>query len=127
MTNAKNEPTLTDKAAADLGAAIRERFGPLPHRDPGTAGNRARHIASIHALADYLADHPDVPVPFLTRVHCTMPDTLQLAQLADHLGVEPWRNMFDIPQHIRIVVGDGRDQDAEIIVNVRKPSDERPL
>jgi hypothetical protein len=39
--------------------ALEERFGPLPVRVPG----RAQKIAAIHALADWFAAHPDVPMP----------------------------------------------------------------
>jgi hypothetical protein len=44
--------------AAD-GFMTSTRRSPMPVREPG----RAQIIAAIHAYADFLADHPDVPAP----------------------------------------------------------------
>lgn len=90
MTNAENITIIAGEGAG-LVALTEERFGPLPQREPGNAGGRARAVAGIHALADFLLEHPDIPTPYAVHVYCTVPHTLMLEQLGEHFGVEPWR------------------------------------
>lgn len=71
-----------EELAAELAA---ERFGPLPQRDPGTAGDRTRAIAGIHALADWFATHSSVPVPWYVTANVGLPMD-ELAELAHVLG-----------------------------------------
>ncbi len=35
----------------------------LDQRIPGKAGDRVRAIAAIHAIAEFFAEHPEIPVP----------------------------------------------------------------
>lgn len=62
MTQADMTQTGTADIAAQL---VAERFTPTP-RDPG----RARSIAAIHAYAEWLAQHPQVPIPDRLQGNC---------------------------------------------------------
>lgn len=56
----------TETGTADIAAQlVAERFTPTT-RDPG----RARAIAAIHAFAEWLAQHPDVPIPDTLQGNC---------------------------------------------------------
>lgn len=65
MTNAETPLDPSQYAnAAELNREIGVT-GPMPFREPG----RAQKVAAIHAYADFLAEHPDVPAPQYITAH----------------------------------------------------------
>lgn len=90
MTNASDTPKITPEEA------LAELFGPaapMPFREPG----RAQKVAAIHAYADFLAEHPDVPAPQYITAHAHYrredePDTKMRIALvknwADRQGID---------------------------------------
>lgn len=46
----------------------------LDRRTPGAALARVEAIAAIHALAEHLAEHPEIPVPYQLSLICNHPD-----------------------------------------------------
>jgi hypothetical protein len=80
-------PVVTESASVE--ALLTERFGPLPRREPGTAGRRMRFIATMHALIGWLVEHPEVPVPWAVSLNIHVPDVAALVELGKSLGVQP--------------------------------------
>lgn len=69
----------TETGTADIAAQlVAERFTPTT-RDPG----RARGIAAIHAFAEWLAQHPDVPMPTDIKAVCH-PDPRDTGEALEH-------------------------------------------
>lgn len=105
-----NDVPLVDQVTA-------ERFS-LPLREAG----RARRIAAIHALANFYAEHPEIPAPAVVRAH-TYVDSLEelevLATLHDGViyGRSPQFNLDPIP---------GEEANVGIIV-AKLPDNARPL
>jgi hypothetical protein len=118
MTNAEQEYDIQERDAVRgdlereaLAELTEERFGPLPQREPGAAGRRLRVIAAIHALADHLAAHPDVPTPSY------------MAAAAADLGCKLYANGYQM--HLELAPAEGRDLATTIIVSAAGPG--RPL
>lgn len=121
MTDATDTPhSIIDRVADRLGVDVET----LPQREPGTAGRRLRAIAAIHALADWFADHPDVPAP--EDVHATFRvDTIgELAVHAHRLGTEPYAEGMQIGM---IVAGSPGEGEAFIQVFGAVRRADRPL
>lgn len=90
----------------------------LPQRDPGTAGQRLRAIAAIHALADWYTLHPDVPAPSSVTATSDADGVGHVAALAFQLGEQPYAGgtQFDVS-----VTPSGEDECwASVIVSVRR-------
>lgn len=107
----------------------------LPARTPG----RAARIAAIHMLADWLADHPDVPVPDIMATY-TIRDTDEpneairyrdIELLAERLGAKEYGTKYgDKSPQFDYVVADLAVHGIEIIYRGSTHSDEsygRPL
>lgn len=101
----------------------------LPGRTPG----RAARIAAIHMLADWLADHPDVPVPDIMATY-TIWDTAEPNQatryrdielLAERLGAREYGTKYgDKSPQFDYVVADPAVHGIEIIYRGSTHSDE---
>lgn len=65
-----------------------DRPAPLPQRTPGAALQRQARIDSIHALADFYAVHPEVPLPSLVVGNSYVDSHHDLLALAARLGAE---------------------------------------
>lgn len=125
MTNAEQEYDIQERDAVRgdlereaLAELTEERFGPLPQREPGAAGQRLRAIAAIHALADWYALHPDVPAPANVSATSFADSVGHVAALAFQLGEQPYADgrQFDVA-----VTGSGEDEcRAVAIVAVRR-------
>lgn len=118
----------TDRAAATLGAVIAERFGPLPQRTPGHDGDRARFIATMHALIGWLEANPDVPAPWSSGYNIDVADAAELSRVVD-----PLREHYDVsdsPEGTSAVIfrpfGPGGAY-TPISFHVRVPREGRPL
>lgn len=73
---------VTQTGTADIAAQlVAERFTPTT-RDPG----RARAIAAIHAFAEWLAQHPDVPIPDALQGNCHTRPHVEVQNMIDAHG-----------------------------------------
>lgn len=77
---------------------MKERFGedvevitdkpPLPVRERG----RAARIAELHAIANWFADNPDVPMPHYVQMHAYAGSDDRVRELAAATGAELFEN-----------------------------------
>jgi hypothetical protein len=130
MTNAEQEYDIQERDAVRgdlereaLAELTEERFGPLPQREPGAAGRRLRVIAAIHALADHLAAHPDVPTPSYITAGCQLKTREEVAAAAADLGCKLYADGSQM--HLELAPAAGRDLATTIIVSAAGP--DRPL
>jgi hypothetical protein len=130
MTNAEQEYDIQERDAVRgdlereaLAELTEERFGPLPQREPGAAGRRLRVIAAIHALADHLAAHPDVPTPSYITAGCHLKTREEVAAVAADLGCKLYADGSQM--HLELAPAEGRDLATTIIVSAAGPG--RPL
>lgn len=95
MTNASNTPAPTAEAVE----LLEERFGPLPQRAPADDAARARLIAGLHALIDFLLLHPHLPATSVT-VYGYVEHLETLERLAGTVDTETYgeqQRQFDVP------------------------------
>jgi hypothetical protein len=120
MTDATGTPhSIIDRVADRLGVDVET----LPQREPGAAGRRLRVIAALHALADHLAAHPDVPTPTYVTAGCRLETREELAAVAADLGSKVYADGYQT--HLEIATAAGRDLCTTIILSAARP--DRPL
>lgn len=120
MTDATDTPdSIIDRVADRLGVDVET----LPQREPGAAGRRLRVIAAIHALADHLAAHPDVPTPSYITAGCQLKTREEVAAAAADLGCKLYADGSQM--HLELAPAEGRDLATTIIVSAAGP--DRPL
>lgn len=95
----------------------------LTRRQAGAALARTEAISAIHALALFIEESGDLPIPELVRAHHYVKDVLELETLAERLGCSIY-GPDDRPQFSHTLSLDNNCW-VQIIVAV-KPAD-RPL
>lgn len=95
----------------------------LPQREPGAAGRRLRAIAAIHALADHIAAHPDIPTPTYVTAGCQVADREEVAAVGAALGTRVYADGYQTD--LQLTSGTDAGLNTTIIVSTWHP--DRPL
>jgi hypothetical protein len=95
----------------------------LPRRVPGDTVARTEVAAGITALADFVLEAADVPLPYLVRGHHMVPDVLTLEVLAERLGCKIYGP--DATPQFNYTISRSDGTVVELIVAVKRP--DRPL
>lgn len=103
--------------AKDARAVMLERFGPdiVPLELETTAtpidtGRRARFVATLSVLIEWLLAHPEIPVPTALTFHAEVATLAELEALAEACGTEvygepPQLTIFPVGQPHRAPAG----------------------
>lgn len=137
MTNAEQQYDIAERDAVtadleregreELAAELtKERFGPLPKREPGHEGARVRFIATMHAIIAWFVAHPDVPAPWAVSIGIKVPSAEDIARLAVLLETMP-HPQVGRPDTLHLFDEIDSPIYTPIAISVADAFDERPL